>query len=170
LSLVEYNSSLAWLQSLYQMFKALNIARQSAIKSHPSFLTETLKPYLPNNRTLILHKAPLLTILSNYGSSSLDNVNPIYLPPQQTGYKPLLPIIDILSTQIFSTDPRGGLTIPIVNGEPRVLLPLAVHLKQATKEEWENTIKVVGVHRRTPSLGRVLSWLGGVAGSKHTEF
>jgi len=173
-------------QTLYQTFRSLNSARQSAIQSHPSFLSNPLRPYLPNNRTLILHKAPLLTILSNYGSSNPNTVIPIYLPPQQTGFKPLLPVIDVLTGQILSTDPRGGLTIPILKGEPRVILPLSVHLEKATRESWENTIKVdtdikaptsnpgspgsPGVHRKTPSLGRVLSWLGSVGGSKHSEF
>jgi alpha-amylase len=175
-------------QPLYQIFRSLNTARRSAAVSHPPFLTTPLRPYLPNNHTLILHKAPFVSILTNYGSLDDRIAVPVYIPPQQTGYKPLLPLIDIISGQILSTDPRGGISVPIVRGEPRVLVPLPVHLEEASKEVWEKEIKLdvevktpgpsspaspgspgIGIHRRTPSLGRVLSWLGSVGGSKNVD-
>ena len=157
------------------MFRNLNNARQSAIASNPALLTRLMRAHQINNRTLALSKPPLLSILTNYGSN-VPAIG-IYLSPQQTGYKPLLPIIDILTGQIHSTDPRGGLTIPIVAGQPRVFLPLSVHLGVVSKEVWASSSKVdqdtdarvatpsSPAHKKKSSISSVISWLG-VGGSK----
>ncbi|WWC85608.1 uncharacterized protein L201_000472 [Kwoniella dendrophila CBS 6074] len=118
----------------YGVIKALNAARRSASASHPEFLTTLMKPYQMGNHTIALSKPPLLSVLTNYGIS-MPAVG-IHLSPSQTGFKPLLPIIDVLSGQIFSTDPKGGLTVSLVHGEPRVFLPLTVHRGLAGKELW----------------------------------
>jgi alpha-amylase len=167
-----------YFQDLYAMFRSLNAARRAAIASHPPYLSTLLRAHQLNNHSLALTKPPLLSVLTNYGSSIPATV--LYIPPTQTGYKPLLPVIDVLTEQILATDPHGGLTVPIIAGQPRVFLPLAVHKNLATKEAWLgitpvkiDTSVVTGqgegktpvtpgaAHRRTPSLGhRVLSWLG----------
>ncbi|ORX34604.1 glycoside hydrolase superfamily [Kockovaella imperatae] len=129
------NREAIWLEGypentpLYHLFRSLNAARRAAIASNPLFLTTLMSARQIDNHTVSITKPPLLSTLSNYGSGS--TAIPIYLSPLQTGYKPLLPVIDTISGQIFSTDPRGGLTIAIVRGEPRVFLPLCVHLGQA---------------------------------------
>ncbi len=132
-----------------------------------------MRPHQLNNHTIALTKPPLLTVLTNYGSS-VPAIG-IYVSPQQTSYKPLLPVIDILTGQVFSTDPRGGLTIPILASEPRVFLPLTVHQGIASKEAWAAVIKVdeevkqvqssspgsPGLrHGKRPSFSSVISWLG----------
>jgi len=153
------------------MFQALNAARRSATASHPSFLTTPMHPYQLDNHTIALTKPPLLTVLTNYGSGT--PAIGIYLSPRQTAYKSLLPIIDILSNQIYSTDPRGGITIPLVAGEPRVFLPLSVHRGVASEETWSGEVKVKdevkvasssspspAAHRKRPSFGAMISRWG----------
>jgi len=144
------------------MFQALNAARRSATASHPSFLTTPMHPYQLDNHTIALTKPPLLTVLTNYGSGT--PAIGIYLSPRQTAYKPLLPIIDILSNQIYST---------LVAGEPRVFLPLSVHRGVASEETWSGEVKVEdevkvasssspspAAHRKRPSFGAMISRWG----------
>ncbi|OCF59966.1 hypothetical protein L486_02639 [Kwoniella mangroviensis CBS 10435] len=154
----------------YAVIKALNQARRSAITSHPEFLTTLMKAYQLGNHTIALSKSPLLSVLTNYGSS-VPAIG-IHLNPEQTGYKPLLPLIDVLSGQIFSTDPRGALTVSLVNGEPRVFLPLSVHRGLSGKAAWqalpnqidlEMTMKLPSPgtergHRMRPSLSGLIGW------------
>lgn len=156
------------------MFRTLNIARRRAIESHPAFLTSLLRPFQLNTHTIVLSKAPLLTILTNAGSAIPATA--VHVPPTQTGFRPLLPVIDVLTAQVFATDPNGGLTVPIVGGEPRVFMPLAVWTSRAGRETWtpvpakvDASVKTgdgassassPGMHRRTSSIGRVLSWFG----------
>jgi alpha-amylase len=165
------------------MFRILNAARRSAVTSHPPYLTTLMRAHQPNNNTIALTKAPLLSVLTNYGATVPAIV--LHLAPGQTGYKPLIPVIDVLTEQIFATDPRGGLTVPIVGGQPRVFLPLAVHRGAASKSVWQGSALVKvdtsvaqdskghstpgGSHRKTPSFGRVLSWLGSVGQSKNSD-
>ena len=125
---------------MFAFFRNLNAARKAAIISNPNYLSTLLRPHQLNNHSIAISKPPLLTILTNYGSSI--PATGLYVTPAQTGLKPLLPVIDILTGQIFSTDPRGGLTVAIVAGEPRVFLPLAVY--------------------KNPSGVQVDSWMGGV--------
>ena len=104
-----------------------------------------------DNHTIAVSKPPLLSVLSNYGSGS--PAMPLYLSPMQTSYRPLLPIIDIISGQIFSTDPRGGLSLVIVRGEPRVFLPLDVHLGQDMTSWVQVPVVDTSARARRPSLG-----------------
>ena len=121
---------------MYAFFRNLNAARRAAIAAYPLYLDTALRPHQLNNHSIALSKAPLLTLLSNYGSGTA--AIGLYIPPSQTGFKPLLPIIDVLSGQILSTDPRGGLTVPVVGGEPRVFLPLGVYRggDEASASHW----------------------------------
>lgn len=174
---------------MYQLFARLNAARRSAITSHPPFLTTLLHSHQLNNHSLAISKPPLLSILTNHGSTML--AISIYISPQQTGFKPMLPIIDVLSGQIFSTDPRGGLSIPIIAGEPRVFLPLAVYRGEANAEIWQapparvdiDTVssgrsgsgstsprspgsgRSLGEGRKRPGFGSVIGFFGSRSGS-----
>jgi len=174
------------------MVKRLNRGRKSAGIALPSFhttivrslwvpeLIKKLRTAQPNNRTIVLSKPPLLSILSNYGSISTPSIH--YIQPQTTSYKPLIPIIDILTSEIFGTDPRGGLTVPIIRGEPRVFLPLGIWENAGRVEiaSWMALRSGVGSsspdmsgsptsprgHRKRSSFGPMLSWLGVGKGSE----
>lgn len=127
---------------MFAFFRNLNAARRAAITSNPAYLSTLLKPYQLNNYSIALSKPPLLTVLTNYGSS-VPAVG-MYVAPAQTGFKGLLPVIDVISGQIFSTDPRGGLTVSIIAGEPRVFMPLSVYSDPAATivGSWASAIKI----------------------------
>ena len=151
------NREAIWLEGyredtpLFHLFRNLNAARRAAA-THTPFLQSLAKPTQMDNHTMILSKPPLLTMLNNYGSGSAAMV--FYLSALQTGYKPLLPVIDVISGQVFATDPRGGLAVTIVRGEPRVFLPLSVSLGQ--EGEWAATPLRVDPGGRRASTSHVL--------------
>lgn len=168
---------------LFVLFRNLNAARRAAITSNPDYLTTLLKPYQLNNQSIAIAKPPLLSILTNYGST-VPAVG-LYVSSLQSSYKPLLPVIDIISGQIFTTDPRGGLAVPIVAGEPRVFLPLSVYTNPAgaVMESWYHVVKIdLNTNVNTsPSLSLsptsplgpnrrrtrgMMSWLGSSKGKK----
>lgn len=138
---------------LYTFFRNLNAARKTAINHYPPYLRTFVIPHQINNHSVALRKGPLLAVLSNYGSG--QPAIAIYLAPSQTGYKALLPLVDVLSGQILATDPRGGLTVPIIRGEPRVFLPLGLYRggQSAATTEWEATSMRIEPGVRTPGTG-----------------
>ncbi|WVR03431.1 hypothetical protein IAU60_000422 [Kwoniella sp. DSM 27419] len=162
----------------YDLIRTINAARRSAIASHPDYLTTVVRPFQLDNHTLALSKAPLLSILTNYGTS-MPAIG-VHIPPAQTGFKPLLPLIDVLSGQIFSTGPDGGLTVSLVVGEPRVFLPLSVHRGISSKEAWAPALPKLELsslsrlsgpnspsspsHRKRPSLAGMMSWFSSRSG------
>ncbi|WRT63429.1 uncharacterized protein IL334_000334 [Kwoniella shivajii] len=157
----------------FKAIKSLNEARRAAYASHPLFLSTLMRAFQLDNHTIALSKPPLLSVLTNYGTSMA--AIGMYLAPTQTSFKPMLPIIDVLSGQIFSTDPQGGLTVSLVNGEPRVFLPLSVQRGPAGKEKWAAILPQTdlsssskanspgspvspGGHRLRPSLSGIIGW------------
>lgn len=163
---------------MYGLFRRLNAARRTATTRHPTYLSTLMRAARLNPHSMIITKSPLLSILTNYGSRSAPVV--LSILPTQTGYKPLLPIIDIISGHIFATDQKGGLTIPIIAGQPRVFMPLSVH--RGLEGDWAATpgqaridtnMKTPGGSApgspnaeggrhmaKSPSFGRMMSWLG----------
>lgn len=134
-------------QPTYNMIKSLNNARRIA-SSSPSF-PALLRPFQHGNHTIVMSKAPLLSILNNHGSSSCHITGgaraiPMHIPPSQTGYKGLLPVINVLTGRIYSTDPYGGLTITIVRGEPLVFIPLILYHSpnpvEVPDSEWKGVL------------------------------
>ncbi|ODO01867.1 hypothetical protein L198_02595 [Cryptococcus wingfieldii CBS 7118] len=164
----------------YTLLQTLNKARSRASTS-PSF-PALCKPYQHINHTLAISKPPLLSVLNNYGSYQVVNLH--YIPPEQTGYRGELAVVDVVSGQVFGTDPKGGLSVPIVNGEPRVFLPLGVWKGKVEDGEWQrkeveekselglglgmgqglgarsSSRSPPGSPRLATSLGAMVSWLG----------
>jgi len=160
-----FSSSAAY----FSFFKKLNNARRKAIISYPAFFKSLLKIHLLNTHTVGISKAPFLTILSNVGSRSPPVV--LHIGNDKTGYRPSMPVIDILSGHVYATDPQGSLTVVIIAGEPRVFLPLSIYRSQGIvpKESWLAglqvntdlaTLNAVGsksppsAHRKNNSIGR----------------
>ena len=127
---------------MFTFFRNLNAARRAAITSNPSYLNTLLHPHQLNNHSIAISKPPLLSVLTNFGSS--EPATGMYVAPAQTGFKPLLPVIDVLTGQIFATDPKGGLTVVIVAGEPRVFLPLDVFRDPAKAriDSWAAPVRI----------------------------
>lgn len=166
-------------QEMYHLFRRMNRARNTAIAAHPAYLTTLMRPHKLNAHVMTSIKSPLLSVLNNYGSRTAPTA--VYVAPAHTGYKPLLPVIDVISGHIYATDPRGGLSVPIVNGEPRIFMPLSIHRgQQLPSSEWMGMAPVrvdtgekMGSGQgagagpvspkhagKSPSFGRMMSWLG----------
>jgi alpha-amylase len=154
---------------LFSFFKKLNNARRKAITAYPAYFKSPLKAHLLNTHTAAISKGPFFTVLSNVGSRSPPVV--LHVTSDKTGYKALMPVIDILSGHVYATDPKGSLTIVIIAGEPRVFLPLSIYRSQGIvpKESWLAGLKVdtdiaspngsgskspLSGHRKTNSIGR----------------
>lgn len=157
-SVLHIHSLIRKLQATYNMIKALNNARRIASAS-PSF-PALLRPFQHGNHTIVISKAPLLSILNNHGSSSPPSYMtgaataiPIYIPPSQTGYKGLVPVVNVLTGQIYSTDPYGGLTITIVRGEPLVFIPLILYHSPNPVEVPDNEWKGVPINEKGKGKG-----------------
>jgi alpha-amylase len=158
---------------LYQMFKRLNHARRRALTFSP-FLSTHLKWHKYDTHTVVLSKPPLVSVLTNFGSSAPPRV--YYLPSASTTYAPHMPVIDVLTGQVFATDPTGGLAVTIMSGEPRVFLPLGIWegrkqgIWQNVQLESHNRPHIAGpsrkkssaslTHSRGSSKSSVFSWLG----------
>lgn len=157
---------------LYHMFKRLNHARRRAL-AFPSYLTTHLKWHKYDSHTVVLAKPPMVTILTNFGSASPPRV--YYLSTATTSYAPHMPVIDVLTGQVFATDPTGGLAVTVLSGEPRVFLPFGVW-EGRKQPVWQNLhiesrppIAAPGpsrkkssaslTHSRTSSRSSVFSWL-----------
>lgn len=107
---------------MYLVFQRLNLARRRAMET--SGFHSLLKHHKLDPKTAVLVKGPMVSMLTNSGSLVLPRV--YYLPSAITGYAPKMPVVDVLTGQIFATDPSGGLAATIVAGEPRVFLPFSV--------------------------------------------
>ena len=131
-----WNHGFSTTSPYFSFFKKLNHGRRKAITSYPGYFKSLLKINLLNTHTVAISKAPFLSILSNVGSRSPPVV--LHITSDKTGYKALMPVIDILSGHVYATDPKGSLTVAIVAGEPRVFLPLSVYRSQGIvpKESW----------------------------------
>jgi alpha-amylase len=153
----------------FSFFKKLNHARRKAITAYPGYHKTPSKSHLLNTHSVGISKGPFLSILTNVGSRAPPVV--LYITSDKSGYKPLMPVIDILSGHVYATDPKGALTVAIIAGEPRVFLPLAVYRSQGIvpKEVWLAGLKVdtevangngigpkspTSAHRKHSSIGR----------------
>lgn len=116
---------------MYHTFARMNHARRRA-RAYPPFLSTLVTPHNLDTHSVLLSKPPLATVLTNVGSRSTPLV--YYLPSSATQYAPRMAVIDVLTGQIFATDPSGGLAVTLVAGEPRSFLPLGI---------WEGRPQVV---------------------------
>ncbi|KLT46106.1 alpha-amylase [Cutaneotrichosporon oleaginosum] len=157
---------------MYHVFARLNHARRRAI-AFPPFLTSLMRHHKLDAHTAVFAKPPLVTILTNTGAASPVRV--YYLPSALTTFAPRMAVVDALTGQVFATDPQGGLSVPIVSGEPRVFLPLGTWegrqvawqlSANAERERERAAIKhqnggASPAHSRGSSLSSMFSWFRG---------
>lgn len=137
----------------YYMFQRLNLARRRA--QAVAGYRARMAWYKCDAHTAMIAKPPMVSVLTNHGASAPPRV--YYLSPASTTYGANMPVIDVLTGQIFATDPAGGLAVTIISGEPRVFLPLPV-FEGRKQPVWQH----VGprVVRRKSSLTRAsIRWL-----------
>lgn len=126
------------------MYARLNHARKRA-SAHPPFLNTLLKFMKFDTHSVAISKAPMLSVLTNFGASSSPRAYYI----ARSGYAPLVPVIDVLTGQIFATDPHGGLSVVVLSGEPRVFLPLSIW--EGKNSAWQAVQNAKGVTQSSPS-------------------
>lgn len=171
-----HNREALWLSaptSMYRTFGRINHARRRAV-TVPGYLTTLLRHHRLDMHTAALVKPPLVSVLTNTGAGAAPRA--YYLPGAFTTYAPLIPVVDVLTGTILATDPGGGIAVPIVNGEPRVLMPLSVW--EGRGAAWQSTREPIspavaspqrrkgprssnGGHSRGSSKSSVFSWLRG---------
>lgn len=156
----------------YTMYARLNHARKRA-SAYPPYLNTLLKFMKFDTHSVAISKAPMLSVLTNYGANSPPRA--YYIP--KSGYAPLIPVIDVLTGQVFATDPHGGLAVVILSGEPRVFLPLSIwEGKNSAWQAVQNTKSAIvqsspprqhsvphqpESHSKSSSFGSVFGWLRG---------
>lgn len=159
---------------MYHAYARLNHARRRAM-AFPSFLSTLLRHHNLDAHSAVIAKPPMVSILTNAGSSAPVRI--YYLPSAVTTYAPRMAVIDALSGQIFATDPQGGLSVPIVGGEPRVFLPMglwegrqvgwqasvpaAVQDRASTPLRHKSSHGSSASHSRGSSLSSMFSWFRG---------
>jgi alpha-amylase len=161
-------------KTMYHVFARLNHARRRAMR-FPPFLTSLLRHHKLDAHTAVIAKPPLVSILTNTGAAAPVRV--YYLPSAVTTFAPRMAVVDALSGQIFATDPHGGLSVPIVSGEPRVFLPLGIW--EGRQVAWQHSLPANGereraslkhqksfgstspTHSRGSSLSSMFSWFRG---------
>ncbi|KAG1775111.1 hypothetical protein EV702DRAFT_1047219 [Suillus placidus] len=103
----------------YLAFKNLNRARKIAMAADAYFLTTPMKFLETNtNNTLAIWKPPMLTLLTNAGSTSACwNVTTKLFKPHQH-------IVDVLTCGVHVADECGGVTVESPAGLPKAFMPV----------------------------------------------
>lgn len=154
------------------MYARLNHARKRAA-AYPPYLNTLLKFLKFDTHSVAISKAPMLSVLTNFGANSPPKA--YYIP--KTGYAPLIPVIDVLTGQVSATDPHGGLSVVLLSGEPRVFLPLSIWegrnsvwqavqsvksgVNQASPARQHSVPRQPEAHGKSSSFGSVFGWLRG---------
>ncbi|TBU38203.1 alpha-amylase [Dichomitus squalens] len=118
------NREALWLSQYIQQrplvthVKILNSARRAAMAYNANFLKTPATLFAVSQKTLAISKPPLLTLLTNVGSSSTPNWN---VP--DAGYKPGETLVDVLTCNTITVDKNGGVIVAGHAGNPQVLLP-----------------------------------------------
>ena len=126
---------------MYKFFTTLNAARQAAGNASSSFYTSQvrfnpaeIKPRLTwdqmnistlSANTLLISKPPLISLLTNQGSSSSTG-SQLAVPASSSNWTAKTGIVDILTCTAYTTDSSGNLQITMQqDGTPRVLIASA---------------------------------------------
>ncbi|CCM00545.1 uncharacterized protein FIBRA_02579 [Fibroporia radiculosa] len=104
--------------------RTLNAARKAAIKANGQFIDTTLKFLSATKSSLAISKSPMLTLLSNGGSTSTPSWN---VP--DAGYAPNEELIDVVSCMVINANKEGGVSVQGSKGMPQVILPVSIFSK-----------------------------------------
>lgn len=119
--------------------KTLNAARKAAIAANSNFLTTAVRagtlvrslskannsrclqvkfPSSGSESTLAISKPPMLTLLTNGGSSSSPKWT-----VSDAGFQANEELVDVLTCNKVTADDKGGVTVQGSGGNPQVLMP-----------------------------------------------
>jgi len=105
---------------MYKFFTSLNAARAAAGAASSSFYTNQMSLTGMTSNEVLIAKPPLISLLSNRGSSASSP--DITIPVASTQWAPNTAIIDAISCNTFTTNAGGDLVLKVENGLPRVLI------------------------------------------------
>ncbi|KAI0365853.1 glycoside hydrolase family 13 protein [Pilatotrama ljubarskyi] len=108
--------------------KTLNAARKAAIAANSDYLTTAVKFLQTGSEsTMAISKPPMLTLLTNGGSSSSPSWSVV-----DAGFQANEELVDVLTCSKMNADGNGGVTVQGSGGNPQVLMPTSALSKAGT--------------------------------------
>ncbi|WWC71571.1 uncharacterized protein I206_105529 [Kwoniella pini CBS 10737] len=105
---------------MYKFFASLNAARKAAGNASDTFYSTQMNITSPSSSSILIAKQPLISILSNSGSSASDSS--VTVQSSASGWTANTQVIDAISCETLTTDSSGNLAVTIKTGLPRVLI------------------------------------------------
>lgn len=143
---------------MYRFFTSLNAARAAAGAANNSFYQTQMNLTGMTANELLVAKPPLISLLSNRGSSSSSE--DITIPVSQTQWAPNTAIIDAVSCNTFTTNAGGDLVVKIENGQPRVFIADAQKGKVCDPSLFKNETSVPASSKPKGGAGKVNASFG----------
>ncbi|WWC90710.1 uncharacterized protein L201_005647 [Kwoniella dendrophila CBS 6074] len=106
--------------TMYKYFASLNAARKAAGNASTSFYSNQMNVSSLSSSSILIAKQPLISVLSNSGSSASDSS--LSIPASTSGWSSNTKVIDAISCETLTTDGSGNLAVTIKQGLPRVFI------------------------------------------------
>ncbi|KAL7422765.1 hypothetical protein Q5752_002059 [Cryptotrichosporon argae] len=105
--------------TMYQYFRRLNAARSAAANASSTFYTTQMALSNPTSSTLLIAKPPLISVLTNAGSSASNQS--VTIDASTSGWAAGTTVIDAVGCGTYTTDSSGNLALE-VGSMPLVLI------------------------------------------------
>ncbi|WVR07490.1 hypothetical protein IAU60_004532 [Kwoniella sp. DSM 27419] len=105
---------------MYKFFASLNAVRKAAGAASSDFYTNQMTVTSPSSSSIMVVKGPLVSILSNSGSSASDAT--VNVQASSSNWAANTKIIDAISCESLTTDGSGNLAVTVKQGLPRVMI------------------------------------------------
>ncbi|OGE49042.1 hypothetical protein PENARI_c024G10922 [Penicillium arizonense] len=107
---------------LYKYIGTTNKIRKLAVSADSSYITTKNVPFYQDSHTLAMKKgssaSPVITVLSNYGSSGSSYT----LSLSGSGYSSGTKLMEMYTCTSVTVDSSGNIAVPMTSGLPRVLM------------------------------------------------
>ncbi|KAK4683535.1 alpha-amylase, partial [Tremellales sp. Uapishka_1] len=115
-----WGSSYSTTNNMYSFFTNMNAARSAAGNASSTFYTSQMNVSALSSSELLITKSPLISVLSNAGSSAANTS--VTIPSASSGWAANTALTDAVSCESLTTDKSGDLALTITSGLPRVLI------------------------------------------------
>lgn len=105
---------------MYKHFASLNAARSAAGNASSSFYTSQMTVSSPSTGALLIVKSPLVSLLTNAGSSASNSS--VSISSSSSGWSASTSVVDAISCETLTTDSSGNLAVTLTQGLPRVFI------------------------------------------------
>ncbi|ORY35516.1 putative alpha-amylase precursor [Naematelia encephala] len=106
--------------TMYQYFASLNAARSAAGNASSTFYTNQMTLSQPSDSVLQIVKSPLISLLTNVGSSG--SASSVSISSSTSSWSANQVIVDAVTCTTLTTDSSGNLAVAFDSGKPRVLI------------------------------------------------